>query len=234
MKVYKACKKSIVTMKLLPDSITNESRKGIIDHSFAKFRTNKVEILSIVNPLTGSSMDSDSISNVDIIYKIGEIVETSYNPLIEDDYYKQGISYTKTHEVALSWFYQNNPKTDGVYRGWENNGKIKYILNYKNGKKDGLQQGWYKNGQELFKRNYKNGNPEGLHQGWFENGNKYYEGCYKNGLEDGIHQRFYKNGNKKYEDNYKNGVKDGLQQIWNEDGKLFCKIYFKNGLRVNL
>ena len=185
MKIYKACQNSIVTMELCEDSLTNEKRKDVFDPLHAKFRTNKVKVISIVDPITKVKMDEDrSIHTKTFIYKIGEtIIENRYSPDI-NEICAAGIHYFKTYEAALSWYYRNTSneiKKDGTYIGWYDNGQKDYEKNYKDDKLDGLCQEWYENGQKDYEYNYKDGKLDGLYQIWYENGQKLCQGWYENG-----------------------------------------------------
>ena len=50
---YKKCGDYIVTMKKLPDTITNESRRNVVDPLYAKFRADKLMVVSIEHKDTG-------------------------------------------------------------------------------------------------------------------------------------------------------------------------------------
>jgi len=80
MKRYKACRDSIVTLKLLPDSITNENRNDIVDEKYAKFRTNKALVVSIYDiDLNEEICEDKSLFDKYFIYQVGKIIETEYD-----------------------------------------------------------------------------------------------------------------------------------------------------------
>src|SRR3989304_1275169 len=58
MKVYKAGANSIITLELLPNSKTNETRSNVYDPNFAKFRTNKAKVISIIHDETNDIIDN--------------------------------------------------------------------------------------------------------------------------------------------------------------------------------
>lgn len=228
MSVYKACKKSIVTMELLPDSKTNEHRSGVVNADFTKFRTDKVKVLSIFNITTNEEMDED-ISNYisNFVYKVGTIIETGF-----DDIYVvcgRGIHYYKTYEAALSWYYENNPndiekhKFSGKLEGWDENGLKNYKYNYKNGLLDGKQEFGR---HEL---NYKNGEKDGKQEMWYSDGSKGYIHNYKDGKYEGKQETWHYNGQKQYEHNYKDGKMDGKQEYWFPSGNKCYEDYYKDG-----
>ena len=106
--VYKACRNSIVTLQLLSDSVTNESRKDVINPDQAYFRTDKAKVIKLVNPVTTQNFIEDvSIYDPNFIYKKGEIVSTQFDPNL-DVVEGKGIHYFKTYEAARSWYFYHN------------------------------------------------------------------------------------------------------------------------------
>ncbi len=210
--VYKACRNSIVTLELLPDSITNEGRNGIIDSNCAKFRTNKAKIISILNYFTESDMDDDcSVYYPNFIYTIGNVITSEFDTVL-DHICSTGIHYFKTREAAISWCrdYQDTINQslnlmDEKIRGYYDNGQKKYEENYKDGKKEGKQEEWYFNGQKRHELYYKNGLCDKKQKGWYFNGRKEYELNYKDGKKEGKEEWWYPNGEKQFEYDYKGG-----------------------------
>ena len=140
MNVYKACGKSIVTLQLLPDSVTNESREGVINPDYAKFRTNKAQVISMIDPFTKEEITEDrSIYDPKFIYKIGKIVKVTTFDNDINEVCAPGIHYFKTYETAVSWYFRgkNIIPPDGTWRWWYGNGQLKSEGTYKNGKLDG-------------------------------------------------------------------------------------------------
>ena len=166
---YKACTNSIVTLEPLPDTINNEKRKEVCDVLHAKFRCNRVKVISIINPITNEDMDKDrSIYDENFIYKTGKIVNCpDFNKNI-NKICGRGIHYFKTKETAVSWFYQltNNKFPDGKMTEWYENGNKAYEKSYKNGNEDGTWTAWYKNGNKRYEESYKNGEKDGTWIGW--------------------------------------------------------------------
>ena len=186
-KIYKACKNSIVTLKLLSSSVTNENRRHVVNPDFAKFRTDKARVISIVNPETEEKLAEDSsMYRDDFVYKVGKIVKSHFNPDI-NRVCGGGIHYFKTKETALSWFYQqtHNKYSDGKSAGWHENGQKRYEGSYKDGKMDGKWTNWYDNGQKKNEGSHKDGYSNGKWTGWYSNGQKAYEQSYKDGKRDG-------------------------------------------------
>lgn len=227
--VYKACQNSIVTMELLPDSITNEEISNV-----AKFRTNKVKVVSIVNPETNEKLIKDcSIYDETFIYEVGKIIETDFNSDIHV-VCSEGIHYFKTYEAALDWYNmnrdnRNSDKTNGRYIEYYENGQKFSEKNYKGEKMDGKQKWWYVNGKKYYEVYYKDGKMDGKEENYFSNGQKCYENNYKDEKMDGKQERWYENGQKEYEWNYKNGQQDGKQKEWYSNGQTCHEMNYKNG-----
>ncbi len=204
--IYKACRNSISTLELLPDSITNETRDGVVNSDFAKFRTNKAKVISIVNPETNEQLDSDcSGYSPSFVYKVGKEVSTIFDPNI-NKVCGGGIHYFKTYEGALSWYYQHHYKTNGKYIWYYENGQKEFEHNYKDGMENGQGTRWHPNGQKWWEFNYKEGLRDGKQEEWRENGQKLHKYHYKGGILDGKQEEWYENGQKDYECNYKDGL----------------------------
>jgi len=165
--VYKACKNSIATLELCSDSVTNESRKDLVNSDYAKFRTNKAKVISLINPTSGKHLMSDVsryyiIDDEPLSYVVGEYVETSFNPNI-DVVCSSGIHYFKTYDAALSWYlqYHLDERKNGTFVMYYDNGAKHITIPYKNGKVDGKKVSYYKNGIKSSEINYKNGKKSG-------------------------------------------------------------------------
>ena len=231
MKYYKACRNSIVVLKPLTSTINNEKRSGIVDHFHAKFRCNKVRVMSVMNVKTGEKMNQDrSIFDYNFIYEAGKIISTNYDRDI-NKICSGGIHYFNTKEAALSEFYDltDNNIPDGKWTGWHSNGQKKYEHIYKNGEYEGKCTNWYDNGQKAAEELYKNGEYEGKCINWYNNGNKEYERLYKNGEREGKWINWYNNGNKEYEGLYKNGEREGKWTLWCDNGNKEYEGLYKDG-----
>ncbi len=202
--IYKVCQHSIATLSLLPDSVTNEERNDVVDANFAMFRTDKAKVISLINPETNESLNSDhSIYDSSFIYTVNAIVKTKFDINIRGC----GIHYFKTYEAGLNWYYQYYKKFNGKRITYYDRGGKEWEWNYKNGELNGFQQSWYRNREKSSEMNFKNGLRDGLQQNWYPNGQKSYECNYKNDKKDGLLRRWDKDGEKSFECNYKDGEK---------------------------
>lgn len=126
--------------------------------------------------------------------KFGKITTTEWHPngklQLEEHYYQEG-----------------RGKERGIYTEWDENGKITFQRQFKNGIGKSLSTERYSSGQKKLEKEYK----------------------YKNGVDDGIWTEWHINGKKKLEKHYKDGVEDGLWTEWGEDGKITFQGRFKDG-----
>lgn len=158
---YKACKNSIITLKITGK--TNEKREGVVDPLHAKFRTASAYVVDIENFKTNEKMSEDvSIHDSTFVYKVGEEVKVCDYDEDIDEICSPGIHYFKTREVAESWFLNRDPfhldhPYNGLYRRWYSTGRLEIECTYKDGKKDGLYRQWTFEGHIWSELNYKNG-----------------------------------------------------------------------------
>nr|QBK91588.1 MAG: hypothetical protein LCPAC302_02080 [Pithovirus LCPAC302] len=188
MHVYKACKNSIVILELLPDSINNESRKDVLNPSYAGFRTNKAKVISLVHPITNKEIKQDiSIYSSNFVYKIDMIVQEPDFNLEELNYASsEGIHYFKTYEAAISWWYRKNEKfpLNGVVTYWYlENGTKQLEKHYKDGKTNGIYTQYWPNGNKMCEMNFKEGRKDGSFTLWYSSGKIESKGYYKNNFK---------------------------------------------------
>lgn len=194
--IYKACINSIVTMRLLPDSITNEERAGVTNPNFAKFRTNKVKVVSIIDPNTMERKNkARSLCDSTFTYMVDSTIVVHFNIDI-DKVCSSGIHYFKTREAALSWYYLHHEKIEGKHVAYNDNGGKTYKFVYSD-KKQVESVSYYPNGKKHCKRRYNDAGIE-KEEGWYDNGQKAYEDNYENGKKRGKDEGWWKNGQKRY------------------------------------
>ena len=120
-------------------------------------------------------------------------------------------SLQKRGEKGKELYYSPNEQT--LYTGWgkemHDNGRIKSLIQVKEGKMRGLINAWHKNGQKTRESNFKDDK------------------------EDGVVREWYENGQKQLESNWKDGKPDGLFISYNEDGSENTRQRFKDGEEVD-
>ncbi len=169
---YKACRNSIVTLKLLNDSVTNEKRDDVVNDKYAKFRCDKARVVNIKNVKTGKLMKKDaSIYSSGFHYRMGKVVKTYFDEDI-NKVYCSSIHYFKTDKAALSWFYRQCGKNfpDGKWTWWHENGQKLSEGTYKDKRFVGKWIWWYENGKKEMEGIYKDGKKDGKWIEWFSNG----------------------------------------------------------------
>jgi len=229
---YKACRKSIVTLELLDDSINNEKRDGVIDKNYAKFRCDKAKVISITEVKTGEKIEKDiSIFHHKFEYKLGKIVKAFNFNFDLDIVCSEGIHYFKTKEAALSWFYSY--PDDGKI-SWYENGQKKFEGTYINEKKNGTWIKYYENGQKRREGTYINGKKYGKWIGYFVDGEKNFEGVFKDGNRDGKWIYWWPNSQKHSEGTWKDGKLDGKWIDLDMNGEKETEEIYKDGKRVEM
>ena len=180
---YKACRNSIVTLKLLNDSVTNEKRDVVVNDKYAKFGCDRAKVVNITEVKTGARMVYDtSIYTCDFCYRMGKIVKSHFDGKL-DIVCASGIHYFKTKEAALSWFYRqkNQNFPDGKWTKWYENGQKESEGTHKDWKHDGKWIGWHDNGKKYSEGVFKDGEKDGKWTWWFDNGLIGTQATFKNG-----------------------------------------------------
>ena len=154
---YKSCGEYIVTMKKLPDTQTNESRKDVVNTRCAKFRANKLLVVDIQHKHTGEKIDriqNTSYQGRTIWYIKSEVITVSDYDQDLDRVCTTGIHYFLSRERAFYW---DLKVQNGPYRNWHENGQKKEECTYQEGKLHGPFQSWYSNGKKREECTYKEG-----------------------------------------------------------------------------
>ena len=149
----------IIIMKKIRTTLTNESKSGVVDRSYAKFRANVLKVVAIVNVNGVDALDRIVCQHIDdsnkyhlpmienIIYRVGETVNADYFDTIE---------YFNTIEPA---FYNRSvpKKWTGVWYHWNQFGRLIDRTTFKNGIMDGKITVWYDNGVKMYEGYCDNG-----------------------------------------------------------------------------
>ena len=217
---YKSCGDYIVTMKKLPDTVTNESRKDVVDPLYSKFRADKLLVVRIEHKNTDETVthvQNTTYRKKKIWYEVSkEVSVTDYNQDL-DEVCAPGIHYFLSRDAAFYW--NNAGIINGLRRTWYGDGQKKLVSNYADAKLNGPCQSWYVTGQKRKECSYVSGKLHGPHQSWHINGQKKRDCTYLDGVLDGLWQRWYKNGQKLEECTYIDGVLHGSHKFWYENGQ---------------
>ena len=151
---------------------------------------------------------------------------SSKNPVIVKTFYNNSDSvfvqfFTLQGEVKTEGFL-NNKKRVGVWKYFNQNGKVISKENYEDGVLQGEQFVYYPDGQLTAISRYKNGSLEGISSKFSSKNILIEEITYANNVPNGLAKYFELNGNLKETGFYKNGKRDGKWEYY-LDGELAPK-----------
>jgi len=209
---------------------TNESRNGIVDRMYAKFRANKLFVLDIIDMKNGSLRDKymNKYMFKNTFYKVGKKVKPDKFDARLDRICSEGIHFFNCIDAAFYYEFLM-PEYTGTWFNWNDNGQLISKLKYENGELSGKKTCWDNSGKLLSKTEYCNGLRHGLHISWYSNRQKSYEGYYDKDIPDGRHASWHENGQQFEEDIYQNGTNIGVSLRWNEKGCITSIRKFNNG-----
>lgn len=178
--VYKIClSKYIIIMEKLADTITNESRCGVIDMNAAKFRADKLRVVLIID-LMDSSTITTKISNTYLHscpffavtdYEVGSIVlPDSFEPDL-DAVCANGIHYFRSVESAFFYNKYTGGYT-GVWKRWSEQGQLMEQRYYIDGVQNGEHTMWFTTGQLRIRCNLVDGLKVGQYEEWDTDGSR--------------------------------------------------------------
>jgi hypothetical protein len=171
--VYKMClHQYIIIMKKLPDTLTNEDRKDIMDARYAKFRANKLKVCIIVDIFNLFKKIEHVINNYfgkKVKYQVNEIVKPDIYDMDSDNVCAGGIHYF--NDMCRAFYYRSRRRYHtGNWIDWYDNGQIRLQSNYRDGKKIGLWIEWHGNGQMSYRGNYRDDKKTGDWIHWYDDG----------------------------------------------------------------
>jgi hypothetical protein len=116
---------------------------------------------------------------------------------------------------------------DGEQSIYYDDGKLKYLVEFKNGKANGRVRQFYGDGKLYMKAVFKDGHRHGKCTYFFKNGKAYSVSNYVNGSKEGIETKYYEDGKILSENTYKQDkVQPGLKE-YKKDGTLI-----KNDVKI--
>jgi len=121
-------------------------------------------------------------------------------------------------------------KKDGLWKNWQEDGKIDTEYHYKDDILHGRFYVYYSNGKLEKRGSYLKGKRDSIWEWWYESSEKLQAvKHYKDNEFHGLLSGYYENGSLEVEGNYINGKRDGLWQWWHENGRIYCKTEHTNG-----
>lgn len=157
--VYKLCHSThtrrvwIVIMKKLFDTITNELRDGIIDIRYAKFRANKLQVVTIIDYHNPKRRSKKIIHKPECnmfpstVYIKGHTIEPDKYDYDLNIICSNGIHYFNNIEAAY-YYKLINHDYSGVWKMYGDNGEIVISCTYENGIKHGNYISYYPSGNK--------------------------------------------------------------------------------------
>lgn len=123
-----------------------------------------------------------------------------------------------------------NGEQNGLFQMYTENGLLIDNANFKDGQRHGVAEEYYNDTGKLRALiNYKNGTFDGEFKSYYPNGNIQIEANYKNGVIDGAYKEYYDNKSIKIIGNYKESLQDGEWRIYLGNGKLKSLVNYKDG-----
>lgn len=221
----------IVTLSIPADAKHNMNRPSVVNKYAAKFRTNKALVLNIEdedgNQYT-TALTAFFTKNK-LTYKVGKVIEEPYYEMLEDVVCGPGIHFVLSRRVAE--LYGKNGCLNGFFEEWDDDGRIKYQANYKDGNL--LDQTFfYENGKPGQKNTvFEDGSI--LHEEFHTNGICKSRGTLKNNKPHGLCEEWCSSGVKILELEYVHGVRHGVFNHWYPNGQLHKSRVFTNDRLLN-
>lgn len=136
--------------------------------------------------------------------------------------------YSETGHLLEECTYNEKGKLNGEHKVYDTDGKLHYILDYKDGKLKGLR--YFDKSGKLISENKEKGGVLKLKSLYPDGKHIMSEGTYKDGLRDGIWKYYELTGVVSSEENYKAGAKEGPAKSFYSNGKKETELTYKNNL----
>ncbi len=123
-----------------------------------------------------------------------------------------------------------NYKKQGLWKYWDENGKLQKTITYRDDKKNGLYTEYYEDGNKSQEGNYVNDLKDSEWKSWYK-GNIYSSlNQYGNGKKHGVQKYWYNNGQLMQQQNFDD---DKLVYDWKwfDNGRPHSFEYYENGLK---
>lgn len=142
------------------------------------------------------------------------------------------LSCTRDHyEISEGKLLKNGVLFSGTREFY--NGKIKRVIDYKNGLKSGKEFHFYPSGKIYKKYFYHNGMPTGKHWTYYESGKKKKFTEFENGQHHGNYIEWYESGQVYVYEKYSHG-KELVHKKWRENGRIYANYVISNGRNIGL
>ena len=123
---------------------------------------------------------------------------------------------------------------DGIVKEFNDNGKLLFEWNYKNGKLNGVSKNYFLSGELLEDIIYKDNKREGVSKKYFISGKLLTERYFESGELEGMTKVYAGDGKVVAELNYKKGKLDGETKIYYKNGKLRTVESYENNQKIRV
>ena len=123
---------------------------------------------------------------------------------------------------------------DGIVKEFNDDGKLLFEWNYKNGKLNGTSKSYFLSGELLEEMIYKDNKQEGMSKKYYKSGKLLAERYFESNELEGVTRMYTENGTVLAELNYKNGKLDGESKMYYENGKLKTVQDYKSSRKINV
>jgi antitoxin component YwqK of YwqJK toxin-antitoxin module len=255
---FKSCQKEWIIVLGDTDNTKTKEVDDIIDKDNTTYAGNEFMVIDIVHKFSpGRTIDymQHSYFKPVIIYEKGKNVHSNNFGEKMDHIGFYDLNYVINPETA----FDIDTVTNGVSKGWYDNGQLAILEHYEDNKRHGKHTQWHYNGELFQECHYEDGCLNGKFIKWYKDSKfKELECYYKNSVKDGLYQTWYKSGNEnnrhyykngnvhgpclKWYDNgvlenissYKNGELDGLHRQYYDNGNQDCEYHYEKGKRIGI
>ena len=177
--------------------------------------------------------DSDDYEMGDGDWDNLEVFETyeEANLFLENEYI---IAYKKKNSSLVKNGERKNGQKIGLWKSFDNDGKLESEGNFKVGKKDGLWKFYFNNGKLKKSAFFLNDQINGLEKSFYVNGNIQQEGYWKDGKCDGLWKYYDNNSNLEQEGHWEKGIQVGVWKDYYSNGELKQEGEIKNEIKFGL
>jgi antitoxin component YwqK of YwqJK toxin-antitoxin module len=168
------------------------------------------------------------INNNKYYYKNELLTGMSY--ILENN--TDSISLTITDGILTHREIYTDNKQTQKSEYYNENGKLSFTNNTKNGEIDGIQEHYHENGKLFWKETYKNGLKDGIEEQYNDKGILTSRAMYVNGKKEGLSETFRDNGTIWVKTMYVNDKKEGSEEFYNENGKFSFSNEYRNDVQI--
>jgi antitoxin component YwqK of YwqJK toxin-antitoxin module len=235
--VYKYCEGHLVVMQKTEDTLTNESRSGVADPMYAKYRASELMVVRIIrvdhfDPTIDEIINFSRFENyaTRMLYQVGTIARPDGFDQNLENVCSNGVHYFKSLERAFYYgHYTMRYQITGQWVGWGDSGLMTDQSYYVFGRMSGRSKKWC-DGILVRCANYVDGSLDGEMKTYYNDGTVHMISNYKLGYLDGPSVEYLPCGTIRYRGNYSNDMRHGCWTIYHTNGLREKVSQYKDGL----